>query len=65
MRGSVVRQSKNSWRLKWDLKRGADGKRQTRTQTVTGTRKQAEAVLTQRLHEIDMQTACPLCGRVA
>jgi len=53
-RGNITRRGKSSWRLKFDL--GADpvtGKRQTEFVTVRGTKKEAEAELSKRLHQID------------
>jgi hypothetical protein len=45
MRGSLTRRGR-SWRLKYDVDRGPDGKRQVRYATVKGTRRQAETELT-------------------
>ena len=52
MRGNITRRGKTSWRLKYDV--GTDpetGKRIIQYQTVSGTRKQAEAELAKRLNE--------------
>ncbi|HVM07177.1 MAG TPA: site-specific integrase [Acidimicrobiales bacterium] len=54
MRGSVTRQSKTSWRLRWDG--GIDpetGRRRQFSKTVRGTKKQAEAVLNRLLGDPD------------
>ena len=53
MRGSRSRRGRSSWRLKVDLERGADGKRQTRYVTVRGSRKDADAELARILHEVN------------
>jgi integrase len=45
-RGSVRKQGKNSWRIQWEAERGPDGKRQTRWQTVHGSRQDAQKALT-------------------
>jgi integrase len=50
MRGHIRRRGKNSWELKFDL--GIDpatGKRETRYQSIKGTRKEAQAKLTELL----------------
>lgn len=49
MKGAVIRHGKKSWRLKFDIGRDANGKRQIRYETLRGTRKDAEAVLTKAL----------------
>src|SRR5262245_5264859 len=56
MRGSISKRGKRSWRLKFDLPRGVDGKRQTRVVTVRGTKKEAEAELARLLHEVHRHT---------
>ena len=53
MRGSIKKRGKNSWRLIFDLERDHNGKRQQKTFTVRGTKKQAEAELSRRLAEIE------------
>jgi integrase len=50
MRGNITRRGK-SYRIKFDLDRGPDGKRQVRTITVTGSKKQAEAKLAELLND--------------
>ncbi len=45
MRGSIIHRGRNSWRCKFDIGRGPDGKRRTRYLTVRGTRKDAEKAL--------------------
>jgi len=54
MRGNITRRGKSSWRLKFDL--GTDpvtGKRVTQYATVRGTKKEAEAELNKRLHQVE------------
>ena len=51
MRGNILRRGKSSWRIKFDLGYGEDGKRRYHQESVRGTRKDAEAALTKRLHE--------------
>jgi integrase len=53
MRGSIKKRGKNSWRLIFDLERDHTGKRQQKTFTVRGTKKQAEAELSRKLAEIE------------
>lgn len=54
MRGNITRRGKSSWRLKFDLRADpVTGKRQTEFVTVRGTKKEAEAELAKRLHQID------------
>jgi integrase len=45
-RGSIRRQGKRSWRIQWEAERGPDGKRQTRWQTIPGSRQDAQKALT-------------------
>lgn len=52
-RGRVVRRSEGSWSIVYDLPPGADGKRKQKRETFRGTKKAAEAMLAQRLHEIE------------
>ncbi len=51
--GSIARRGKTSWRLKYDVARDQDGKRQIRYATVRGTKKDAQRELNRILHEID------------
>ena len=53
MKGSVTRRGKRSWRLKYDIERGADGRRNVRYETIRGTRREAEAALVQRLAAVN------------
>ena len=53
MRGSIKKRGKNSWRLTFDLDRDHTGKRQQKTFTVRGTKKEAEAELSRKLAEIE------------
>ncbi len=49
MRGSIQRRGTNTWRLVFDVGRDASGKRCQKTSTVHGTKKAAQAALTQVL----------------
>lgn len=52
MSGNITRRGKSSWRLKFDVGRDpSTGKRQTRYETVKGTKKDAEKELTRLLNE--------------
>lgn len=53
MIGSITRRGKTSWRLKYDVARDQDGKRQIRYATVRGIKKDAQRELNRILHEID------------
>jgi hypothetical protein len=53
MRGSIKKRGKNSWRLIFDLERDHTGKRNQKSLTVRGTKKQAEAELSRKLAEIE------------
>jgi hypothetical protein len=53
MRGSLEQRSKGSWRLRYDGPSDARGKRKQITETVRGTKRQAEAVLRDRLAAIE------------
>ncbi len=48
-RGYIRKRGERSWQLAYDAPRGADGKRRQRYETVRGTKRQAEARLTQIL----------------
>jgi integrase len=52
MRGSVTRQGRRSWRLKYELERGDDGRRRTRYVTFRGTKREAEAELARLVYEV-------------
>jgi hypothetical protein len=53
MRGYIGKRGKNSWRVKFDIEPDPiTGKRRYHTETVHGLRKDAEAALAKRLHEI-------------
>jgi integrase len=53
MRGHIHKRGKSSWRIKFDLEPDpVSGKRRYHVETVRGLRKDAEAVLAKRLHEI-------------
>lgn len=57
MKGTIVRRGKSSWRLKYDLAPGPDGKRRTTYETIrTGSKKEAQAALTERLAAISKGT---------
>ena len=53
MTGSIMRRGKHSWRIKFDVGRDADGKRQTRYATVRGSKKEAEIELTRLLNDVN------------
>jgi integrase len=53
MRGSIEQRSKGSWRLRYDGPETPDTKRKQITETVRGTRKDAERVLRERLSTIE------------
>lgn len=54
MRGNITKRGKSSWRLKFDLGRDPKtGRRQTQLVTVRGTRRDAEAKLTELLGAVD------------
>ena len=52
MRGTVSRRGKSSWRIKFDLGRDANGKRQFQRVTVRGMKADAEAKLTEMLSAV-------------
>lgn len=49
MRGNITRRGKNSWRIKIESDRGADGKRRTIYRTVRGRKADADGVLAEML----------------
>lgn len=51
MRGCTIKQGKNSWRIKYDVGADQNGKRLVQTETVRGTKKDAEEILAKRLSE--------------
>ena len=53
--GNIKRRS-NSWRIKYEIGRGPDGKRQTRYRTVRGTRADAKAALVKALAAVEAGT---------
>lgn len=53
MRASIEQRSPGSWRLRHDGPRGANSKRNQVTETIRGTRKEAERILTERLAALD------------
>src|SRR5262249_51900521 len=57
--GNITRRGKNSWRLKYEggERDPATGKRKTAYETVRGTRRDAQRMLTERLAAIDNGTA--------
>jgi integrase len=55
-RGNITRRGKNSWRLKFDVFRHADGRRETRYVTVKGKRQDAQKELTRLLAQADTGT---------
>jgi integrase len=52
MRGNITRRGRRSWRLKYDVGVGPDGKRQIVYKTVKGTRKNAETELARLLTDL-------------
>lgn len=52
-RGCITKRGRNSWRLKFDLPRDHDGRRQVRTTTIKGTKRQAEAELARLINEVN------------
>lgn len=56
MKGTITRRGRNSWRLKYDLPRGADGRRRTRFETVRGDKKAAQRRLHELLNAVDKGT---------
>jgi len=52
MRGSITRRGKSSWRVKFDVAPGPDGKRRSRFVTVRGGKKDAQAKLTELLASV-------------
>ena len=56
MSGSIIRRGKQSWRCKFDIGRGPDGKRQTRYLTVRGTKKDAQGALITALAAVNEGT---------
>jgi integrase len=53
MRGHIRKRSKDSWEITIDLPRGLDGKRRQKTQTIKGTKKDAEKEMTNLLNRLD------------
>ena len=53
MRGSIQQRSKGSWRLRYDGPQDPTGKRKQVTETVRGTRQEAERVLRERLAALE------------
>lgn len=53
MSGSILKRGKNSWLLRYELPRRADGKRRQGTETVHGTKKDAEKRLREILINMD------------
>ena len=53
MKGSVEQRSKGSWRIRYDGGITSDGKRRQVSETVRGTKKDAERVLRERLAAMD------------
>ena len=53
MRGSITRRGRESWRLRFDVGVDASGKRKVQSVTVRGTKRQAQAKLTELLAAID------------
>src|SRR5262249_38444843 len=56
MRGTITKRGRDSWRLKFDLPRGADGTRRTQFVTVRGGKKDAQAKLSELLAAVGKGT---------
>lgn len=56
MKGRVVQRSKGSWTLVYDAPRKPNGERDQKYETIQGTKKEAERLLAQRVHEINTGT---------
>ena len=56
MRGNITRRGKNSWRLKFDVFRHPDGRRETRYVILKGRRQDAQKELTRLLAQSDAGT---------
>ena len=59
MKGSIKQRSKGSWRLRYDGPPDASGRRTQVSETVRGTRKDADTVLRERLTSIEAGTYIP------
>ena len=53
MQGSIQQRSKGSWRLRYDGPPDANGKRKQVTETVRGTKKQADQIMRERMAALD------------
>lgn len=56
MRGSITKRGKNSWRIKFDVPPGPDGKRRSRFVTVRGSKKDAQQKLAELLASVGRGT---------
>ena len=56
-RGSIRPRSRGTYEIRYDLPKGPDGKRRVKQETVKGNKKAAQAVLTQRLANLDKPEA--------
>lgn len=56
MTGHIQRRGKRSWRIKYDVGRNQDDKRQTRFATVRGTKRDAQKALINALHAVEHGT---------
>jgi hypothetical protein len=59
MTGQIRQRSKGSWQIRWDGPSGADGKRQQRTETVRGSKKEAQARLREVLRSMKVSPLLP------
>ena len=59
MRGSRQQRSKGSWRLRYDGPMGSDGLRKQVSETVKGTRRDADRILRERLGTLEKGTYVP------
>jgi Phage integrase, N-terminal SAM-like domain len=54
--GGITQRGENSWRLKFDLPRGPDGKRRIQYHTFRGSKREAQAKLTELLASVGTGT---------
>jgi len=54
--GSIRQRADGSWELKYDLPRSPEGKRRQKTETVRGTKRQAQEALTRLMHAVNTGT---------
>jgi integrase len=59
VKGRVVQRSKGSWTIIFDAPRKPNGERDQKYETIRGTRKEAEKLLAQRVHEVNTGSYVP------